>query len=70
MCERVSVLVVFSCESLDMVVAGLDWALLWSLVLVGEGVRLQVLEDFAAFGICASSLLSRLFAAEVVLAAV
>jgi len=65
-----SIFVVFPRETLDVVIASLDRALFWSLILVGEHVCLQVLENLAAFWIGTSSLLSGLFTAEVVVAAV
>lgn len=60
-----SVLVIFARETLDVIIAGLDRALLWSLVLVGQHVSLQIFKHFSALGICASPFLSRLLAAEV-----
>lgn len=46
--EGVSVLVVLSCEALGMVFTGWDWTLLWSLILVGKHVSLQVFDVSAA----------------------
>ena len=59
-CKGVSVLVVFPRETLYMVLAGGDGALLWPFVLVSEHVRLQVLEDTATLGKRAEPLLARL----------
>jgi hypothetical protein len=42
--QGVPVLVILACEALDVVFAGLDWALLGTLSLVGEHVSLQILE--------------------------
>jgi hypothetical protein len=64
----VSVFVVLPCETLDVVIARLNGAFLWSLILVGEHMRLQILEYLAAFGIGTSPLFSGLFTAEVVAA--
>lgn len=47
-CQGVSVLVVFAGEAFGVVLAGRDWALLGSLVLVGEHVRFEVFEVSAA----------------------
>lgn len=52
--QGVAVLVVLASKALDVVLAGLDGALLGALRLVGEHVRLEVLEDFAAVGVGAS----------------
>jgi hypothetical protein len=64
------IFVILSCESFDMIVAGLDRAFLGAFVLVGEHMSFQVFENLAAFWVCAASLLPRLLAAEVVLTAV
>jgi hypothetical protein len=58
--KGVSVLVVFSCKSLDMILASRYWALLWPLVLVSEHVCLEVLEDASALREWALPLLERL----------
>jgi hypothetical protein len=63
--QGMSVFVVFSCETLDVVVAGLDWALFWALILVSEHMRLQILENFSALWICAAALLTLFLAAVV-----
>lgn len=60
MCESVSVLVVLPGKALGVVLAGGDGALLGPLVLVGEHVRLEVLEDTAALWKWAQALLARL----------
>jgi len=70
MSESVPVLVVLSGEALDVIVTCLDGALLGPLILVGQHVRLQILEHLSTFRIRASSLLFRLFAAKGILAAV
>lgn len=59
-----AVLVVLAGKALDVVIACRDGALLWALVLMGEHVRLQVLEDFAALWVGATSLFFRLVAAK------
>lgn len=59
-CECVSILVVLPREALDVVLACRDWALLGPLVLVGEHVCLEVLEDTATLGKWAKTLLARL----------
>jgi hypothetical protein len=48
--QCVAVLVVLASESLDVVLACLDRALLWPLILVREHMGLEILEDTAAFG--------------------
>ena len=55
--EGVSILVVLASEAFDVVVASLNRALLWSLILVSQHVCFQVFEDLSALGISASSLL-------------
>lgn len=55
--QGVSVLVVLSCKTFDVVVTGLNRALLWPLSLMGQHVRLQVFEGFPAVGMWASLLL-------------
>lgn len=47
--ECVSVLVVLPREALGVILASGNWALLGPLVLVSEHVRLEILEDTAAF---------------------
>lgn len=63
--ESVPVLVVLPCEALDVVLAGLNWALLRSLRLMSEHVCLQVLERPTAVGNRADALLP-VFLAELV----
>lgn len=63
--QGVTIFVVLSCESLDVVVARLDRALLRTLVLVSEHVRLQIFEDLSTIRIRTPALLFRLLAAEV-----
>lgn len=58
--KGVSVLVILSCKSLDVIFAGRDWALLWPLVLVSKHMCLEVLEDASALREWAHSLLARL----------
>ena len=58
--KSVSVFVIFPCKSLDVVFAGCDRALLWSLILVSEHVCLQILENTSAFWDRAKTLLSTL----------
>lgn len=58
--ESVPVLVVLPRESLDVVLAGGDWALLRALVLVCEHVGLQVLEHASTFWQGTHALLHRL----------
>lgn len=58
--ESVSVLVVFSCKSLEVVLAGCDRALLWSLILMSEHMCLQVLEYASTFWDGAKTLVSTL----------
>jgi hypothetical protein len=59
-CECVPVFVILPCKAFHIVLARSDWALLRPLVLVGEHVCFQVLEDTAAFRKGAKSLLARL----------
>lgn len=69
--QGVSVFIVLARETFDVVIAGLDRALLGTLILMRQHVRLQVLEHLSALWVRAPALLFRLFAAEVaVLAAV
>lgn len=69
--QGVAVLIIFPRETLDVVVASLDRALLWSLILVSQHVCLEILEHLSTIRISASSLLLGLLAAEVaILAAV
>jgi hypothetical protein len=67
--QGVPVLIVLPREPFDVVVTCLDWALLGTLILMRQHVCFQVFEDLSTVGIGAASLLSGLFAAEVVLAA-
>ena len=55
MCESVPVLIIFACKALGMVLAGLNWALLWALGEMGEEMGLEVLEDLAAIRVRADS---------------
>ena len=68
--KRMSVLIILSCKSLNVVVACLNRTFLWSLVLMGEHMSLEIFENLSAFWVCAASLLPRFLAAEVILAAV
>lgn len=69
--QGVTVLVVLSGETLDVVVASLDGAFLWSLILVSQHMCLEILEHLSTIGIGASSLLLGFLTAEVaILAAV
>jgi hypothetical protein len=61
----VSVLIILARETLDVIIARLNRTLLWSLILVGQHVGLQIFEHLSALGICASSLLFRFLTAEV-----
>lgn len=65
--QGVAVLVVLASEALDVILAGLDGTLLGSLVLVGEHVCLEVLEDLATVRVGASLLLLASLVAAVVL---
>lgn len=60
MSQGVSVLVVFPCETLDVVVARLNRALFRALSLVRQHMRLQVLERLATIRVGTSLLLLRL----------
>lgn len=55
--QSVSVLVVLSCETLDVILASRNWALFRTFVLVGQHVCFQILEHLAAFWMRASLLL-------------
>lgn len=46
--KSVAIFVVFSCEALDVVIASLNGAFLWTLILVSEHVRLQIFENLSA----------------------
>ena len=48
--QCMSILVVFPCEALLVILASRDRALLWPLRLMGKHVCLEVLEDSTAFG--------------------
>ena len=56
--QGVSILVVLPRETLNVVLAGRDGALLWSLVLMCKHVGLQVLEDTPTLGKGAEPLLA------------
>lgn len=58
MSQCMPVFVVLSGKTLDVVVTSLNRAFLWSLVLVGEHMSFQVLEDLSTLRICASSFFS------------
>jgi len=49
-----AILIILSRESFDVVVASLNWTFLRSLILMGEHVSFEVLEDFATFWVCAA----------------
>ena len=68
--EGMPILVVLAGEALDVIVASLNRALLWSLVLVSQHVCFQVFKDLSTLGIGASSLLFGLLAAEIAILAV
>lgn len=55
--ESVAILVVLASKAFDVILACLDRALFRAFVLVSEHVGLEVFEDLAAVGICASLLL-------------
>jgi hypothetical protein len=63
--QGVSVLVVFAGKALDVILAGLDGALLGTFILMREHVCLEILENFAAVGICASLLLLGVVTTEI-----
>lgn len=56
MSQRVAVLVVFSRETFNMVIARIDGALLGAFVLVREHMGLEVFENLAAVGMGACAL--------------
>lgn len=56
--QGMPIFVILASETLDVIVACRDWALLRSLILVGEHMRLQILKHLAAFWVGTSALLS------------
>lgn len=53
--QGMSVLVIFPCEPLNVIIAGRDWALLRSLGLVGQTMGLEVLENLSAVWVVTSA---------------
>lgn len=54
--QRVPIFIILPGETLDVIIARGDWALLRPLILVGEHMRLQILKQLAAFWVGTSAL--------------
>lgn len=54
--QGVAVLVVFSCETFDMVIASLNRAFFGSFILMSQHVSLQILKYPSAVRVCAAAL--------------